>query len=247
MSDEKELLVELPDSERIRPGDLVERRVGFEPVRSEYRREYKVKKGKAGNLIVKYQIGTSWDTEDLPPKEFHRRWRRVTASPAVRFVGLFTAKMREKSAQKRPALIKEAIKLAVEAQMRFDPTDFETFRIWFGEDEYSIVVESGNASAITALEKYMKREPFWYVNPRTFQKTRLYEGVHFTWNGVSVKLTSFQDKNNLIACHQSWDEETRRTKTHRVFRISRADLDQHNSLMKGFREILSKRSSHDAE
>ncbi len=217
---EEVLLIEVPVSEQIKPGDWVERRWG-----SGYRREYKVKKGKNG-LSVKSQSGKYWRTDDLPSAEFHRLWRKVTASPAVRFVQLLAEKMREESTQTRPHLFRKAIELAVEAQMRFDPDDFPKIRecSYHGEDAYRFVVESGNASALAALEKYMNREPFWYDALDEAGKNRLYVGAYFKWDGLFVRVTSIKDEDNLIACHQQYDPETRETKTLRIFRISRDDL-----------------------
>lgn len=221
-TEEDVLLIEVPDNERIKPGDWVERRWG-----SGYRREYKVKKGKDGGLSVKHQSGKYWYTDDLALPEFHRLWRKVTASPAVRFVELLAEKMREESTQARPHLIRKAIELAVEAQMRFDLDDFERMQrehSYRGEEAYRFVVESGNDSALAAMEKYIKREPFWYDALDDAGKNRLYVGASFRWDGLFVRVTSIKDENNLIACHQQYDHETRETKTLRIFRISRDDL-----------------------
>jgi hypothetical protein len=215
------LLIEVPAKEQIQPGDWVERRWG-----DGYRREYKAKKGKNG-LAVRHQSGKYWYTDDLPLPEFHRLWRKVTMSPAVRLVELLAEKMREESVQARPGLIRKAIELAVEAQMRFDLDDFSKIHReypYHDESAYRFVVESGNASALAALEKYIKRDPFLYDALDEAGKKRLYVGASFKWDGLFVKVTSIKDKNNLIACHQQYDQETRETKTLRIFRISRDDL-----------------------
>lgn len=222
------LFIEVPANERIKPGDWVERRWG-----DGFRREYKAKKGKDGNLVVKYRSGKYWCTDDYPPDEFHRFWRKVTESPAVRFVRLLHHKTREKSTQKQPHLIRKAIELAVEAQMRFDVDDFEVLRrycTYYGEDEYRFVIESGNVSALAALEKFMEREPFWFDPAGDGEKKRLYVGAYFKWVGLDVKVTSIKDSDNLIACHQRYDREACETKTLRVFRISRGDLAQFTNM-----------------
>lgn len=218
------LMIEIPVHERITAGDFVEKRWG-----GEYNREYKVKAGKNGNLIVKYQMGKHWYTDDLPPDKLHQSWKRVTESPALRFVTLLKRKTRVTSSVQLQGVARRAIMLAIDAHLRFDPGDFERFGTsYYGESEYRHIIESGNTTALAAIEQYMKREPFLFEGyDNTGSPERLYIGKTFLWEGLSVRVTSIQDENHLIACKQNYDQKIRSWKTERIFRISRDDLLQH--------------------
>ena len=219
MNDLNDFMVPLRPDQIIKPGDRIENR--FSPGN-----EYVAKDGGDGRLLVKYRVGKYWYTDHLEPVEFHRKWRKVTESPALRFVLLLVDKSRENSTSKRPGLIRSAIELAVEAHLRFDIDDFAKLRRHYAycdEAAYRFVIKSENASAIAALEAYMKRTPFWFDDPNV-EKKRIYDGAYFRWEGLQVKVTSFKDENNLVACQQDYDPETRTTKTVRIFRISRDDL-----------------------
>ncbi|MBE2200430.1 MAG: hypothetical protein IAE79_17580 [Anaerolinea sp.] len=225
-TDEEKIMIPIRGEEIIRVGDFIERRA---PWGSDYQREYKVRDGGDGKLLVKYQSGKDWYEYRAVPDEFHQSWRRVAESPAVRFVRLLTQKTRIQSYQARYGLVRQAIELAVKAHLRFDEGDFTVIKeqcdcSFRGENEYRFVVESGNGSALVALEKHMERRPFLYIDPYSNEKKRLYEGASFKWEGLGVKVTSIKGENNLIACQQEYDAETRTQKTRRTFRISRDDL-----------------------
>jgi hypothetical protein len=226
--------VPMREADVIKVGDLVERpwHIDGYDARGCARHEYKVKDGGNGRLLVKLRNGKHWhETRDFPV-EFHKKWQKVTESPAVRFVMLLVEKSKEYSTNKRPRLVRRAIELAIDAQMAFDIDDFKTLRrhySYWGEYEYRSVIESGNKSAIEALEKYMERTPFWFDDPADVSQekpVRLYEGARFKWEGLPVKVTTIKDNDNLIACHQYYEQEERTWKTKRVFRISRDDLAQ---------------------
>lgn len=241
------LLIRVDESERIYPGDLVERR------HSSNGREYKVTAGKDGYLVVKFRFAGTWYTDNLPPAKFHEKWRKVTDTPVLRFLEMVSYKMRETGKHQRYSLFRNAVELAIKAQFKFAPDDFERIAKKYvpyrGEREYSFVIKSGNSTAVTAMEQYMNRAPFWY-NPvfhdmlldgnTQFSRKRLHVGELFSWEGFLVRVTSFaEDGNTLIACRQKHDREAGGTKTIRVFRISRDDLTRFSELRSSLSGVLA--------
>lgn len=240
MADNPKNLVRIRDEDIIRPGDTVEHLWTGE--------EIKVKAGKDGKFAIKTRAYKSFFTQEYEPEEIHKLYRKVSGSPAFRFIKLATQKIKEKSSHKRPRLIDTAVKLAIEGQMRFDPDDFQQLYdelriLTGGEYLYSLTVASGNTSAIKAFEKYTGRTPFFWSD-HNGKPQRLVQGSFFQWEGYQVKVTSFKDRETppiLIACHQEnvTDEAGQivGTNTRKVFRISHADIERREELVARIGEV----------
>lgn len=224
MKKDEEILITMPKDDVIHIGDMVEMRwVLFDGTTP----AAKVKDGGDGRFLVKFRTGRYWEEDCAEPNLFHARWRKMHSSPAMQFITLMMKRMREKRKQKTPQLINRTIELAIEAGMDFHVDDFNTLkRHYSGEREYRFIIQSGNKSALTAMEKSMNRKPFWFfdTDSEDAKKIRLYKDADFLWEGLRVTVTSFQDADNLVACQQEYDHITHKTKTNRVFRISRDDL-----------------------
>jgi hypothetical protein len=215
-------LVEINESQRIRPGDHVE--LIYDPCK-----EYVVREDEDGNLVVKGRNKWGGFTDSYPPAVFHRHYRKVVGSPALRFIGLFMHKQRQTSANKRHTLYYRVLCLAIEANMRFDEDDFAAlsdkgFGGFVNEDFYRLVVESGNKTAVTALEHYTGREPFLWYDRDSLDKGK----------GGEI----------LIACHQERETDergwTRKVLTRRVFKLSHGDLDHRHALDLRLRSLGAK-------
>ena len=111
----------------------------------------------------------------------------------------------------------DALRLAIRSGMRFDLDDFDfmkkTFRTGYWlpwEEIYSTAVLYRNNSAYLAIEKALDRKPFIVkgasININTGDGpagnglARLIVGARFTWNGEAVKVTSFKNRDTVIAC-----------------------------------------------
>ena len=103
----------------------------------------------------------------------------------------------------------EAVKLAIEAGLRFDVGDFATFYsemrggYWFGQGDgsgmgerfYGIACKYGNDSACKSFEAWKARAPF------VFGGSRLAVGSDLEWQDLRVTVTSFaEDGQSLTAC-----------------------------------------------
>jgi len=219
MSNEN-VLVNISKRLLIKPGDTVEL------VWGDASHEYKVKDAGNGRLAVKYRFWrNSWTDWEGTQAEAHEMWRKVLASPAVQFVEIFAQKTAIKSRQKLNGFFYKAIEMAVEGGLKFNEDDFfhlaKKYASFSRDYDYATTVQSGNKSAIKALEKYMGHKPYWYKTldekPR-----RLYVGATFIWEGLRVNVTSFKP-DYMIACHQVYEE--RITKTRNIFRITREELE----------------------
>lgn len=153
--------------------------------------------------------------------EFRERNRVITKSkisPARKHVEhAWNAVPENASDQRRMHTTYSALRDAVSGGMRFNPNDFSLIEKRIGlvsilgtetrqqiERLYAMACgsdrASANPSAVAAMEKYLKREPFlWAERVRTPE--RLYVGSEFQWDGVRVKVTSFgNDQSYLSAC-----------------------------------------------
>ena len=153
-----------------------------------------------------------------------------------------------------------AMKLAINAGMRFEPGDFAAamneFRAsyWFGETGgealYSLAVQTGNLSAAQDFETWQGRPPFIAddVDPgcnRSFahvtgsrKRGRLAVGFSFPWQGHNVAVTSFSsDGRYLTACAYAKGD---RRKVTRRFKITIAGIRADRRLRKE-RDDLYKR------
>ncbi|MCG3212520.1 MAG: hypothetical protein FOGNACKC_06190 [Anaerolineae bacterium] len=188
-------------------------------------------KESAGNLLI--------DGRSYNPEQANAFFQVMRLSPALEFLAHFSAWNRVTGDNRRKGLRDQALTLAVDGQMRFDKTDFETLRRHTGIDLsdnelfYRSVVNSGNASALAALEHVFVRPVMWL--PAMFtsdgKPERLALDKFFTWEGLSVRVTSFKkvdDAWQIVACHQEYvDGET---KTRRVFKLTQADLNDREAL-----------------
>jgi len=95
-----------------------------------------------------------------------------------------------------------AMRIAIELHMEFYPDDYE--RIYSSQDghfwlhtegHYTRAVTESNLSAARSIEQWRGREPFiWHGK-------RLYVGAQFEWEGMTAKVTSFNDAEGyLVAC-----------------------------------------------
>lgn len=161
-------------------------------------------------------------------------------SPAMELLYHLQQKARLGTSNKRRRwAYQRAIALAIEANISFFPNDFVELRDaqtgayhgcpwWWGvttlEDWYKAASQYGNTSAARAIEELLGRKPFLFPTFNRKQQ-RLAVGVDFTWEGLRVSVTSFDDKTSeLIACATETNAETWRTKVLRRFRISAKDL-----------------------
>ena len=119
---------------------------------------------------------------------------------------------------------------------------FSPYRSWHPpqENHYNAAVHNGNMSFAHAYEEYMGRKPFittginygysqyGYTLHATSLKTqgRLVVGAEFSWQGKTVKVTSFDDvAHSLIACaYQPRKEGEYSSKIKKRFRITVEDL-----------------------
>lgn len=191
----------------------------------------KADKETAGNLLI--------DGRSYSPEQANAFFQVMRLSPALEFLTHFSAWSRVTVKHQVRALRQQALHLAVESRMSFDKTDFETLRRYTGndlsedEDFYRVVVSSGNASALAALEHIFVRPVMWL--PAMFtsdgKPERLALDKFFTWEGLPVRVTSFKkvdDAWQIVACHQEYvDGET---KTRRVFKLTQADLNDREAL-----------------
>jgi hypothetical protein len=135
---------------------------------------------------------------------------------------------RSSSDQRRTNVTYSALCDAISGGMHFGENDFAIIKKRIGlvailgtetrqrlERLYALACgkerASANSTAVAALEKYLKREPFlWAERARTPE--RLYVGSELTWEGVRVKVTSFSaDGSSLSACqygeYEAWNKE----------------------------------------
>lgn len=94
-----------------------------------------------------------------------------------------------------------AVKLAIDAGLRFDPDDFGAIyremrgSYWFGvpsgEQFYSKAAAMNHTSACQSFEKFADRPPF------LFRGNRLAIGSELTWDGQTAKVTSFSHNDAL--------------------------------------------------
>lgn len=127
----------------------------------------------------------------------------------------------------------------------FDPEDIRLIYAeydghhWFGrgsgtdEHRYAKAIEAGNKSACVAWEHFFKRKPWWLRGPEG-GRSRLHVGSHFDWQGLRVKVTSFDGADALVACayetvrtlRDEGDERRARyeEKLVRRFKITRAEF-----------------------
>jgi hypothetical protein len=111
----------------------------------------------------------------------------------------------------------EALKLAITGGMSFAVGDVaEIYRsmrgsYWFGESGeglYSIACDAGNLQASQSFEAWRGRKPFMW------EGKRLSVGSQFVWEGLLVRVTSFQDDAGaLTAC--SYKPNTEGVRWHR--------------------------------
>lgn len=126
------------------------------------------------------------------------------------------------------ATMRATLMLAVTGGMSFAKGDFaEIYRsmrggYWFGESGegyYSAACEAGNLQACASFEEWTGRKPFMW------EGSRLHVGRRLTWEGLDVKVTSFQDdKGHLTACSYTYDGRGRDIKIERRFTITREAL-----------------------
>ncbi len=98
--------------------------------------------------------------------------------------------------------MRAALALAITGGMSFAAGDVaEIYRsmrgcYWFGDEQlYSTACEEGNLQACQSFEAWQGRKPFLW------EGKRLHVGRQLLWEGIPVKVTSFQDdKGALIAC-----------------------------------------------
>jgi hypothetical protein len=106
-----------------------------------------------------------------------------------------------------------AVRLAIEAGLRFDRGDFkrmaETMRIGYwggnstgsecGEAFYGLAIKFDHPSAYQSFEQWVGRKPF------IWEGKRLYIGADFVWRGERVRVTNIKG-DRLIACSYRWTE-----------------------------------------
>lgn len=240
--------IELPKWEEIEPGDKVRYR--------SYGRDreliYTAKKNEDGGITIRHRSrydGKTWTESVYEPtdegmEKLHRKWEKVTRSPAIEFLWRFDKNANFKSSNTELGIRESALYLAVDAGMEFWRDDFEIIspdytsrvnrlplgRISFNSERlYSHILKSGenrkadmNKSALIALEKHMNRKPF-LLNGR-----RLYVDCGFRWDGEHVRCTSIKKdyktgEETLIACKQRYEDNT--WKTERIYRITHEDLE----------------------
>jgi len=191
----------------------------------------KADKETAGNLLI--------DGRSYSPEQARMLFQVMRLSPALEFLTHFSAWSRVTVKHQVRALREQTLRLAVESRMNFDKTDFETLRRYTGndlsedEDFYRVVVNSGNNSALTALEHVFVRPAMWLPATLTADEMmrRLTLDKMFTWEGVQVRVTSFKQTNSewqIIACHQEYVNG--KTHTRRVFKLTQADLNEREGL-----------------
>lgn len=157
-----------------------------------------------------------------------------TASPAYRFVQMMWDQhdggQHGRSWTRLNQSMAGALRLAIEGGLRFNEADFSQINAdfdgyrWIGEDygEYMYTIACSarhsrsvpNLSAARAYEHWRGRKPFLW------QKKRLAVGSQFSWDGASVVVTSFNDKQDeLIAC--AYHAYPNNHKVAKRFRITR--------------------------
>lgn len=146
--------------------------------------------------------------------------------------------------------MRDALRLAIGAGMRFDIGDVGTFgtyrwNYWIGDDggehEYTLAITCGNATFCEAFEQHMERKPFraYGVDYRQYssythggfsrQRDRLGIGMTFDYAGVRPKVTSFsKDGETIVACTYRREpyngSEYEREKLDKRFKLSRDDI-----------------------
>lgn len=118
-------------------------------------------------------------------------------SPAMTLVGHVWAAngIGSLSYSRLNAVMADAVKLAIDSEMAFDPDDFryiyDEFRgsYWFGESKgehfYTAACLVGNVSACQSFEEFAGRPPLIY------KSKRLHIGSMFRWENRTVKVTSY--------------------------------------------------------
>lgn len=140
--------------------------------------------------------------------------------------------------------MRKALQLAIGAGFEFVKADFENlskFRsgYWIGDSDewvYSMAIAEGNYSAAVAFEQWKGREPIIADNVDPGErhssyahmsgkraKERLHVGCHFEWHGEKVKVTSFTDKGDAVACvyHPAEGEYGRESKIKKRYTVTR--------------------------
>ncbi len=113
--------------------------------------------------------------------------------------------------------LQKTLSAAIEAHLSFEPDDFRdicrdfTGGYWMGSSQdavtgehyYSDAVECGHTQACISFERYAGRPAIlWSETAKT--PKRLHVGSEFTWQGMTVEVTSIQ-QDHLIACSYSRD------------------------------------------
>jgi hypothetical protein len=140
-----------------------------------------------------------------------------------------------------------AVKLAINAGMAFEETDFryiaDNMRIGYwsgcdsGEDWYSLAINKNHASAAHAYEYWRGRKPF-LIQPTDSNKNRirLHVGAIFDWHHKlaervpRVKVTSFsKDQSAVIAVRYKDFQDGPISKR---FRITHEDIREYHAALK---------------
>jgi len=161
-----------------------------------------------------------------------------------------------------------ALKMAVGAGFEFKLNDIthviRNYRssYWIGESDewvYADAISVDNTSAIKSYEHCRKREPFIAENVNrngccrslymhggggVCQKSRLAVGFSFTWNGQTVKVTSFADDQlSLTACSYKDTGNDYERKIDKRYTITRAELLEGRAMDRERKRLLDRARS----
>jgi hypothetical protein len=110
----------------------------------------------------------------------------------IKLFNLIEAAAHQKSGPTMEGVRHTAFRLAIDAGFKFAPDDikelasaYHVFGADGGEYRYQQMIEAGNISACQSFEKYHGRPPM------IWQGKRLHVGASLTWEGKTVKVTSF--------------------------------------------------------
>ncbi len=130
-------------------------------------------------------------------------------SPALQFLTLAWTDSKYPSHRQKNHTMQSALTIAIESGMIFHEGDiskiYSRFRAgwWIGgnaESYYANACSSGNTSACVAWETHWER-PLLAWPEKTAKPERLHIGSQITWQGLTLKVTSFNDDGQyLIAC-----------------------------------------------
>jgi len=122
--------------------------------------------------------------------------------------------------------------------MSFDREDFKFMEeadanYSKNEELYRAVVNSGNTSAMTALEHVFARPAMWLPPSlsNTGRRCRIVLSTDFTWEGLTVRVTAFKHSANgwqiVATCQKSVGGETHNGQS---FKLTQADLNKREEL-----------------